>query len=99
MQAISNDVTREADLAGLLHSQKLAAELASVDARVLAGSGVTGVVDDLDDAWFSAFDETIAIDDGFYEEPVPTLRPRAPLRIAFALGAAASAALVALAAM
>lgn len=101
MQAISNDVGGpDPDLAGLLHSPELEAELEIIDPAVLAGPAVTGTIDDLDEAWFSAFDDTVPVDDGIYEDdPVPSVRAPGPLRFAFAIGAAATAALVALAAM
>ncbi len=102
MQAISNDRRDpNPDLVGLLHSPELEAELQIIDPAVLAGSGVTGKVDDLDDEWFSAFDDSVATDDGYYfeDEAVTSLRPRTPLRLVFAFGAAATAALVGLAAM
>ena len=99
MQAISKD-SRDPnpDLVGLLHSPELEAELQIIDPAVLAG--VIGKVGDLDDEWFSAFDDSVAPDDGYYfEDASASSRPRAPLRLVFAFGAAATAALVGLAAM
>lgn len=99
MQAISNDRRDpDPDLVGLLHSPELEAELEIIDPAVLAGSGVIGKVD-LDDEWFSAFDDSIVVEDGFYEEAAPSSRARAPLRLVFAFGAAATAVVVGLAAI
>ena len=97
MQASSNDVHPDADLAGLLHSPELEARLAGIAPAILAT--VTGSAGDLDDAWFSAFDDTQPVDDGRYEDDPVSLRPRGPLRFVVAIGAAATAVLVTLAAM
>ena len=98
MQALSNDVLGpDRDLVGLLHSPELEAELELIDPAALA-TAMLGSLGDLEDAWFSAFDDTVALD-GVYEEPRPALRVRGPLRFAMVIGAAATAVLVGLAAM